>query len=44
MTIQRGVILDNQIYIIEYKAIEEYYEQYLPIIDKIIQSLKLPDK
>lgn len=44
MTIQRGVILDNQIYIIEYKAIEEYYEQYLPITDKIIQSLKLPDK
>jgi eukaryotic-like serine/threonine-protein kinase len=44
MTIQRGVILDNQVYIIEYKAIEEYYEQYLPITDKIIQSLKLPDK
>ena len=44
MTIQRGVILDNQIYIIEYKANEEYYEQYLPITDKIIQSLKLPDK
>lgn len=44
MTIQRGVILDTQIYIIEYKATEAYYEQYLPITDKIIQSLKLPDK
>ena len=44
ITIQRGSILDNQIYIIEYKAMEEYYEQYLPVAEKIIESLKLPNK
>ncbi len=42
ITIQMGVIFDNQVYIIEYKTMEEYYEQYLPIAEKIIQSLKLP--
>ena len=44
ITIQRGSILDNRIYIIEYKAMEEYYEQYLPVAEKIIESLKLPNK
>ena len=44
ITIQRGVIFDNQVYIVEYKAMEEYYEQYLPIAEEIIESLKLPEK
>jgi serine/threonine-protein kinase len=44
MTIQRGVIYDNQVYIVEYKANEKYYEKYLPIAEEIIGSLKLPEK
>ena len=44
ITIQRGVIFDNQVYIVEYKAMEEYYEQYLPIAEEIVESLKLPEK
>jgi eukaryotic-like serine/threonine-protein kinase len=44
ITIQRGVIFDNQVYIVEYKAMEEYYEQYLPLAEEIIESLKLPEK
>lgn len=44
VTIQRGVIFDNQVYIVEYKAMEEYYEQYLPIAEEIVESLKLPEK
>ena len=43
-TIQSGVMYDNQVYIIEYKAMEDYYEQYLPVAEKMIESLKLPDK
>ena len=42
--IQSGVMYDNQVYIIEYKAMEDYYEQYLPVAEKMIESLKLPDK
>lgn len=44
ITIQRGVIFDNHVYIVEYKAMEEYYEQYLPIAEEIVESLKLPEK
>lgn len=43
-TVQSGVMYDNQVYIIEYKAMEDYYEQYLPVAEEIIKSLKLPDK
>jgi serine/threonine-protein kinase len=44
ITIQRGVIFDSQVYIIEYKTMEKYYEQYLPIAEEIVESLKLPEK
>jgi len=43
-TVQTGVLYDNQVYIIEYKAMEDYYEQYLPIAEEMIKSLQLPDK
>ncbi|MGI9011798.1 MAG: hypothetical protein ACR2F1_11510 [Nitrososphaeraceae archaeon] len=43
-TVQSGVMYDNQVYIIEYKAMEDYYEQYLPVAEEMIKSLKLPDK
>ena len=43
-TVQSGVMYENQVYIIEYKAMEDYYEHYLPLAEEIIESLKLPDK
>ena len=43
-TVQSGVMYDNQVYIIEYKAMKDYYEQYLPVAEEMIKSLKLPDK
>ncbi|MGI9012480.1 MAG: hypothetical protein ACR2F1_15020 [Nitrososphaeraceae archaeon] len=42
--VESGVIYGKQVYIIEYKAMEDYYEQYLPIAEKMFESLKLPDK
>jgi|GEM_PF-6466380 len=38
MKVESGVIYGKQVYIIEYKAMEDYYEQYLPIAEKMLES------